>query len=857
MTYKDPHAPIEDRIRDLLSRMTVDEKLDQIDQDIMSIDWERIPEPLRTECREKLAKRRGDSRVYNALQRYAVEETRLGVPFLIHEEALHGLHRPDATIFPQQMTLASAWEPELARKMGRAIATESRAKGIHEVFAPVLDLARDPRWGRTEETYGEDTYLSTKLGAAVVRGLAGGGPKEPDAVLSELKHYTGYGNPIGGLNCAPTTMGRHDVFSYCMPVFEEAVRAGASNVMGSYNSIDGVPVIADREILTDVLRGKWGMPGFVRADMTAIIMQHTAHHSAATPKEALRLSVKAGVDVQFADYSHEEYRRLMKELLEDGGITMEDLDRSVARMLWCKFTLGLFENPYVEEEREQQVMHCDEHRTLALDIARKSAVLLKNDGILPLDRSRYRRIAVLGPNADRAVMGDYCIEPEHETVSLLDGVKQIAGPGVEIVYDKGCNILGAEIKPIERWWMHAKPGKGIRDVDFGFTGEYFNGPDFSGEPVLTRLDPQINFNWIYHKPDDAVDSKQFCVRWTGTLRIGQSFDGRIGLSSPDSMRLYVDGKLVVDGWEEKDANQMVPFHFDAFRPYEIKVEFRNDARGVRVIFGFDYGEESIDRAVQLAKEADLAIVALGDSGETSGENFDRTSLDLPGGQLDFLKAVHASGTPVVLVVNTGRPVSCVWEDANLPAILQAGFNGENGGLAAAEVLFGEVNPSGRITMSYPRTVGQIPCHYSRKPAGGRKYVEMDWNPLYPFGYGLTYTKFEYLNLRLSAKEIPVDGSITVSFDVENVGGRAGEEVAQVYVDDVYTSVVGPILELKGFEKIALEPGEKRTVTVTLGPKELQLLDAKYQWVVEPGEFIVHVGPNARDLPLTATFAVVE
>lgn len=855
MTYKDSNAPIEARIRDLLSRMTVDEKLDQIDQDIMTIDWEKIPEPLRTECKEKLSRRCGDSRVYNALQRYAVEETRLGVPFFIHEEALHGLHRPDASIFPQQMTLASAWEPELARKMGRAIATETRAKGIHEVFAPVLDLARDPRWGRTEETYGEDTYLSTKLGAEVVRGLTGEGPKAPDAVLSELKHFTGYGNPIGGLNCAPTTMGRHDVFSYCMPVFEEAVRAGASNAMASYNSIDGFPVIADHNILTEVLRDQWGMPGFVRADMTAIIMQHTAHHSAATPKEALRRSVKAGVDVQLADYSHGEYRRLMKELLDEGGITMEDLDTSVSRVLWCKFVLGLFENPYVDETREGKVVHCEAHRQLALDIARKSAVLLKNDGILPLDRSKYRRIAVLGPNADRAVMGDYCIEPDYETVSLLDGVKELAGAGTEIVYDKGCNILGAEIKPMERWWVNAKPREGIRDVDYGFTGEYFNGPDFSGEPVLTRLDPQINFNWIYHAPDDAVDSNQFCVRWTATLHLGQSFDGRIGLSSPDSMRLYVDGELIVDGWEEKDANQMVPFHFDAFRDYEIKVEFRNDARGVRVIFGFDYGEETIDRAVQLAKEADLAIVALGDSGETSGENFDRTSLDLPGGQLDFLKAVYETGTPVVLVINTGRPVSCVWEDAHLPAILQAGFNGEQGGHAAAEVLFGEVNPSGRITMSYPRTVGQIPCHYSRKPAGGRKYVEMDWNPLYPFGYGLSYTQFEYTNLQLSAQEIPVDGSIEVSFDVENIGNRPGEEVAQLYVDDVYTSVVSPILELKGFEKVALKPGEKKTVHMILGSKELQLLDAEYKWVVEPGDFIVHVGPNARDLPLSAGFQV--
>lgn len=860
MLYKDKNAPIEARIRDLLSRMTLDEKLDQIDQDFSTIDWDKIEEPLRSECKEKMEKRKSDSRVHNALQRYAVEHTRLGIPYFIHEEALHGLHRSDATIFPQQITLASTFSPELAYDMGRAIAEESRAKGICEVFAPVLDLARDPRWGRTEETYGEDVYLSTKLGTAVVKGLQKDGDvSAPDAVLSELKHYTGYGNPIGGLNCAPTTMGRHDVFSYCMPVFESAVvEGGATNVMASYNSIDGFPVIADHEILTEVLRDKWGMPGFVRADMTAIIMQHTAHHNAATPKEALRNSVKAGVDVQFADYSHEDYRRLMKEMLETGEITMDDIDTSVSRMLRCKFMLGLFENPYVDEENEANVIHSEAHQQKALEIAQKSVVLLKNDGILPLSKE-VKKIAVLGPNADRAVMGDYCVEPDYKTVSLLDGVRQMVGENTEVVYDKGCNILGAEIKPVERWWMHAVPNEaaGIRDIDYGFTGEYFNGPDFSGEPVLTRLDPQINFNWIYHKPHDVIDSKQFCVRWTGTLHLGKTFDGRVGLSSPDSMRLYIDDELIVDGWEEKDANQMVPFHFDSFREYRIRVEFRNDARGVRVIFGVDDGEETIDRAVALAKESDIAIVALGDSTETSGENFDRTSFDLPGKQLDFLKAVYETGTPVVLVMNTGRPVSCTWEQEHLPAIVQAGFNGEKGGLAVAQVLFGDVNPSGRLTLSYPRTVGQIPCHYARKPAGGRKYVEMDWNPLYPFGYGLSYTSFAYENLRLSADTIKKDGSLTVSVDVKNTGDRAGDEIVQLYVDDHYTSVVQPIMELKGFARVSLLPGEQKTVTMTLTSKELCILNRDYEWEVESGTFTAMIGRNAGEILLSADFAVEE
>ena len=859
MLYQDKSAPIEARIADLLSRMTVDEKLDQLDQDLSAIDYEKIPQPLRDECLEKLKARRGDARVYNALQRYAREHTRLGIPYLIHEEALHGLHRPDCTIFPQQLTLASAFEPELCRDMGRAIARETRAKNICEVFAPVLDLARDPRWGRTEETYGEDTYLSAKLGTAVVKGLQGEDLTAPDAVASELKHYTGYGNPIGGLNCAPTTMGRHDVYSYCMPVFEEAfVEGKATDTMASYNSIDGAPVISDHEILTDTLRGKFGMPGFVRADMTAIIMQHTAHHTAATPKEALAKAVKAGVDVQFADYSHETYRTLMKELLAEGTITMADLDQSVSRMLRVKFLLGLFENPYVDESREAQVVHCQAHQDKALEIAQKTAVLLKNENeILPLSKN-LKKIAVLGPNAAIPVMGDYCVEPEHHAVSLLEGVRSLVSPQTEVVYNKGCNILGAQVKPIERWWVHAdpRPEAGIQAIDYGFTAEYFNGPDFSGRPVLTRLDHQINFNWIYHKPDKAVDSTQFCVRWTGTMHPSHSFYGRIGLSSPDSMRLYIDDELVIDGWDDRDANQMIPFHFETSRAYRIRVEFRNDARGVRVIFGFDHGEESIEQAVALAAQSDVAIVALGDSVETSGENFDRTTLDLPGRQLDFLKAVYATGTPVVLVLNTGRPVSCVWEQEHVAAIVQAGFNGEQGGLAAAQALFGDVNPSGHLTMSYPRSVGQIPCHYSRKPAGGRKYVEMDWNPLYPFGYGLSYTTFAFSNLKLSADQIPAGGELTVSLDVTNTGSRPGATVAQIYVDDCFTSVVRPILELKGFARVELEPGQTKTLHFPLGFRELRLLDAAYNWVVEPGDFTVLAGPNAGDLPLKAAFRVV-
>ena len=860
MLYKDPTQNIETRINDLLSRMTIEEKFNEISQDMRSMDIEKLSAEDREYLQKTMKSHRMDARARNILQRYATEHTRLGIPFLFPSEALHGVGQDGCTIYPQQMTLGQTFEPELAYRMGRGIAKEARSLGIHETWNPVLDLARDPRWGRTEETYGEDTYLSAEMGVQVVKGLQGDGIDRPDAVASELKHYTGYGNPVAGLNCAPSTMGRHDVYAYAMPVFEKAIVEGkATNVMASYNSIDGVPVISDHEILTEILRDRWGMPGFVRADMTAIIMQHTAHYSAATPKEALVKAVKAGVDLQFADYSQEDYRKYFTELIEEGLLSMEDLDQSVRRMLRVKFMLGLFENPYVDETLSEKVIRCEEHLNDSLEIARRGAVLLKNqDNILPLSKN-LKKIAVVGPTADRANLGDYSRDPKgFKAITLLDGIRQTVSKDTEIVYAQGCNILASGIKPWSRWSVMAYPVEGIiSEHDFGWTAEYYNGPEFTDKPVLVRLDKQINFNWIYTAPDECVDQNCFCVRWRGKMRIEKSFKGRIGLSSNDSMRLYINGKLLIDGWEGKDANVMLPFDFVAGEQNEVVVEFRNDARAARVIFGYDHGEEDMDAAVEQVKDADVIIASFGDSEETSGENFDRTDLNLPGRQLELLKKLHATGKPVVLVLNTGRSMSLTWEEENIPAILQAGFNGDHGGKAAAEILFGDVAPSGRLTLSYPRHVGQVPCHYSRLPAGGRLYVECDWNPLYPFGFGLTYTTFSYKNLKLSANEIGTDDSVDVSVDITNTGDRFGEEVVQVYVNDCFSSVVKPLKELKAFKKVALQPGETKTVTMTLGTNAWQTLDAKLNWVVEPGDFEIQVGKSAEHIQLKAMLTVVK
>ena len=859
--YQDSSLSVEERLDDLLLRMTLEEKLRQTDQyfvnEFMIMDEANNPVAVDEEALKRIV---GDISVgsiqaryvgpelTNQLQKYAVEQTRLGIPFLFSEEGLHCFTDHKATNFPQQICLAATFEPEWGYKMGRAIATEARSYGISETFSPVMDLARDPRYGRTEETYGEDTYLSAEFARETVKGLQGTTLAAPDTVAAEPKHYVGYANPVGGLNCMPSTMGRHDVLAYAMPVFEAAFAEGkATNTMCSYNSIDGTPVAMDRELLTDYLREKFGMPGFVRSDMTAVSMLNTAHCVADTGKEAIRLGMNAGVDLQLYDFPHEEWQGYIRELIETGEMEESVLDEACRRVLRVKFMCGLFDNPYVDESLNAKVVHCQEHQTLAREIAENGAVLLKNENnMLPLDKKACKKIAIVGPQAEVAVLGDYSNDPPMEhRVSLYEGIKMIladAGSETEVVYERGCDILGDDIKPMNHWWMRSEDGKD------GFTARYYNGSAIEGEPVVTRIDPQINFNWIYTKPHQDVDAKQFCVLWTGTLIPPETFEGNLGLSSLDSMRLFVDEELLVDGWGEgKSANQMVQFTFEKGRKYDIRIEYRNDMRGVRVIFGYNRGNEDYSKAIAAAKEADIVIASLGDSAETSGENFDRVDLNLPGHQLDFLKEIYKANPNVVLVTQTGRPSSITWEQEHVPAILEGFFPGEQGGTALARILFGDVNPSGRLPYSVPRTVGQIPCHYSRIPTGGKRYVEMDWNPLYTFGYGLSYTTFEYSKMKLSSHEIPVDGSVNVTFTVKNTGKVTGKETAQVYIHDIFASTVKPMKELAGFQKVELAPGESKEITITIGYKQLRTLNAKCEWIVEPGEFEIFLGNNAANV----------
>lgn len=854
LPYQDPDLDIETRLDDLISRMTLEELILQTDQfsadgftlrdaigDPIDIEEEKLEQVFRGMSVGSVQPRNLKAVHINQIQRYAVEKTRLGIPFLFSEEALHGVLARDTTCFPQQIGLAATFDPALGRKIGRAMATEARARGIGELFAPVMDLSRDPRYGRMEEAYGEDTFLGAQFAREMVLGLQGDDLSAPDAVASEPKHFAAYGTPVGGLNCAPCANPKHEVWSDCLPIFEAAyAEAGAMNAMCSYTAVDGVPVSMDHEMLTEVLREKWGMRGFVRSDMTAVSRLWDWFFITEDPDDAIKLGLEAGMDLQLFDFSHKKWRDGIITLIEQGRMDRSVLEQAARRVLRVKMMLGLFEHPYGDEEREKAVLKHPEHLALAEQAADESLVLLKNQGeLLPLSKD-IGTIAVVGPCADAYMLGDY-IADGTKGVTLLEGIRGIVSEKTTILHEPGCGFLGDRAIPFAPTMLRDEEGNP------GLTGRYYNSREPGGEPVLVRNDPRIDFNWIFGKPDPKVGSGAFSTVWTGRMKMDESFDGCIGFSTQDSMRLYVDGELLLDGWGEyRSANRLVDFRFEAGREYDIRIEFTNDQRAARVIFGYAMGWEDLTPAVEAARKADVAIVCVGDSQQTSGENFDRVSLDLPGRQLELVKRVYETGTPVVLLMYSGRAVTCTWEQEHIPSILQCWFPGERGGISVAKAIFGEVNPSGRLPVSYPRHVGQIPCHYTRRPGGGRRYVEMNWLPLYPFGYGKSYTTFEYRCLKLDKTVIAPGDSITASVTVANTGKRKGVAVPQLYIRDCFSSTVKPERQLCGFARVELEPGEEKTVDIVIGPKSMRTLGRDYVWRVEPGEFHVYLSEHSAE-----------
>lgn len=845
--YKDPKQPVETRVNDLLSRMTLAEKVAQLQSTLRKIEWgKNITEdglggigPLLRPLTAADAARKA-----NEYQKMALEKTRLGIPIMIHDEALHGLIGNGATSFPQSIALAATWDPLLMQRIGAVIGRETRSRGIRQVLAPVINIARDARWGRVEETYGEDPYLQSRMAVAYCKTI------EKEGVLTTPKHFVAnYGD--GGRDSYPVALTERELREVYLPPFKAAIQeAGASSVMASYNSLDGLPCSAHPWLLTQLLRKEWGFRGFVVSDYGSVGGIKDFHAVAATDKETARKAVEAGLDVELPDIYY--FGPPLLAAANESRVTAAAVDEAVRRVLRSKFDLGLFDDPYVKPEVAAAMAGAGEHRTLAREAECKAIVLLKNDGgLLPL-RKDLASIAVIGPLADSVALGGYS-GSGMECVTILQGIRKAVGPGVNVSYEKGCTVGIASYPPIPGEFLippDAKPG------EHGLRGEYFPNKDLYGAPSLVRIDALVNFTWP-GAPAPGFPEDHFSVRWTGKLAPTVSGTYQLGAATDDGVRLWLDGKLLIDSWVDRGTTlDRVTVKLEGGRQYDLKMEYYENIYwgAAGLVWRLETGvDDRIKAAEDAARKAKAALVVVGIS---EGEGNDRSSLDLPGEQERLIAAVAGTGTPtVVLLVNGSAVTMKKWIDG-VPAVLECWYGGEEAGNAIADVLFGATNPGGKLPITFPQVVGQVPLFYNAKPTGRADgYVDMSGKPLFPFGHGLSYTTFAYSDLRLTPGKVTPDASCRVSLSVRNSGSVTGDEVVQLYIRRPVASVTRPVKELKGFTRITLAPGETKTVEFTLSPAELAFLDAAMKEVVEPGKVNVMVGASSADIRLRGTLEI--
>lgn len=764
--YRNPGLPVDQRVADLLSRMTLEEKIAQTQTMWITNQFKSLADDKGNFSPDQKTREllklglgqmggagqgasdsekatppyfgkgpRATALFTNAIQKHVIENSRLGIPVMFHEEALHGLVAQGATSFPQAIALAGTWNVDLVREVFSTAALEGRKRGVHHVLSPVVDLARDPRWGRMEETYGEDPYLVTRMGVAAVQGFQGMGPNIDNRhVMATLKHFGAHGQPESGTNVGPANFSERllrEVFFY---PFEIAVKeAKVMSVMPSYNEIDGLPSHANKWLLQKILREEWGFGGLIVSDYFGINELMTRHKVAATPAAAAKRALEAGVDMELP---HNQCNDTLVQQIRDGLVSEALLDKAVTRVLRAKFLLGLFEDPYVDPDEAERVSETKESSMLALRAAREAITLLKNENnLLPLDRNKIRSIAVVGPNAGRVELGEYSGGPTRR-VSILQGIKDKVGNQIKVNYAEGCRITTSE------------------------------------QPSWHKDDVRLS--------DPAED------------------EGRIAA------------------------------------------------------------------AVKAARASDVAVVVVGDNVETTREAWaenhlgDRDSLDLLGRQNDLVKAIVETGKPTIVFLIGGRTLSINYLAQNVPAIFEGWYLGQETGTAVADVLFGDYNPSGKLPVTIPRNVGQLPYYYYHKPTARRGYLFSDKEPLFPFGHGLSYTSFKYANLRVTPDKTGPQSQATVTLEVTNTGKIAGDEIVQMYIRDEVGSLTRPVKELKGFTRLYLKPGETKTVQFAITPDKLSFLNEDMKRVVEPGMFSIMVGPSSESEKLsTVKLEVVQ
>jgi len=725
--YRQPDLPVEARVADLLGRMTLEEKAAQLDMyqgcDALLDKDQQQPDGEHAKPGAVFnAQKAGQSigrlgcgsihclfpgpALYNQVQGWVIRSNRLGIPALFIEEGLHGYLGDNATVFPQSINLAATWNLDLARQTGAAIAAEARANGVNTLLAPMLDVTRDPRWGRIEEDFGEDPFLDGQVGLAYVQGMQGASPATDHNVIAVLKPFAAHGSPESGVNLSPAHVGERELRSIMLKSFEPSVREGhALGMMAAYNDIDGIPCISNPWLLDTVLRGEWGFNGFVVGDLGAIRRLEFEHHVASSSADAIIQAINAGVDMQFYDYDHETFQGAIIAGVKNGRISQAALSRAVSSVLRAKFMLGLFDHPFVDESLDARVRRSPDHLALSLTVARQSLCLLRNKKhLLPLSKD-LSRIAVIGPNAKVPRFGDYtwAVETNFLNEGMLEQIKKLVSPKTGVLYSDG---------------------------------------------------------------------------------------------------------------------------------------------------------EDIDGAVALAKTADVVILGLGEWKGLSGECFDRSELGLPGRQEELLEAVSKTGVPVVLVLQNGRPLAIPWAAEFVPAILEAWYPGEFGGRAIAETLFGDNNPSGRLPISFPKNIGQLPVYYNHLSSKRYAYIDGDDVPQFVFGQGMSYTTFKYDHLTVTPPSTRGTNDVLVSFDLMNTGDREGDEVAQLYMRQTIASIVTPVKELKGFSRVHLKPGESKRVSLNLKLADLAIWNANREWKIEPGEYTVTVGGTSA-YGISTTFTLSQ
>ena len=837
--YKDHTQTFEARVDDLLSRMTLEEKISQMSS--------RISQDLH---------RLGIKGYEWSGQSTHCCESRYGGP---------------VTIFPHAISQASTWNPDIIYNMGVAISDESRAQynakfpraGL-TFWAPVVEMARDPRWGRTHECFGEDTYLTSQIGMAYVKGIQGDHPKYLKAIAAP-KHYVA-NNEEWNRHNGSSDIDEQLLREYYLKPYQVLIEEGkAQSIMAAYNRLNGVPCAGNRWLLTDVLKSEWGFEGSVVTDSNGLRDFYQGHKYVADVQESIALALNSGIDMECGD----EFKKYLLDVVLSGKVSEETIDNAVRRLLLSRFRLGLYDPkelvPY--NEIPKSVIDSKKHRALALQTAREAIILLKNarlpgfgNNLLPLDRNQINSIAVIGPNADVCQLGGYSGKYS-EIVSPLDGIKNKIDSN-KVFYVKGTNIK-IELPVIPAEYLvppNANPG------EHGLKGEYFNNTDCSGEPVFSRVDPVIDFDYGRGSPDERIQNNYFSIRWTGQFIAPVSGPYYIGGAFDDAIKLYFDGKLIIDKTKNRNQSSTVyKLELEMGTHYDLRIEFTQHwYKGKMRLWGAPQNPDKFREVVDAAKKADVAIVVVGTDETVEKEGVDRSDLKLPGDQRDLIEVVLKANPKTIVVMQNGGPLSINWVNDNVPAIIETFYNGEEGGNALAEVIFGDYNPAGRLPLTVYKSVNQLPDISDYDIRKGRTYMyttDQDGNeidPLYRFGYGLSYTSFSYKKMKIESENISNSDSLEVSIKVTNTGSRAGDEVVQLYIRDKKSNAIRPVKQLMGFERIPLKPKESKTVSFVVPAKELAFWDVKTKsFIVEPGDFEVMIGSSSEDIKSRGVFKVVK